>query len=199
MTKKVKKTIKKSDVEKDTKDLEKELKEETKVYEDLEKLEEENKKLKKQLKEQEEILKNTQLQYISLKNEFDSFSNRIKKNEEKQKDEIFEKTILKMIPIIELFVSSYELLPEEFKWSKWTEWLDIINRKIDSFLNESNIEVIKTMWENADETKHEVLGMEPIEDCNKKNKIIKEIKKWYTLKKEDKDKVLIPAKVIIWI
>jgi len=98
-----------------TKDLEEELKKDIKIYEDLEKLEKENENLKKQLEEQEDILKNTQLQYISLKNEFDSFSHRVKKNEEKQKEDIFEKIILKMLPIIELFLSSYELLPEEFK------------------------------------------------------------------------------------
>ena len=182
-----------------TKDLEEELKKDIKIYEDLEKLEKENENLKKQLEEQEDILKNTQLQYISLKNEFDSFSHRVKKNEEKQKEDIFEKIILKMLPIIELFLSSYELLPEEFKWNKWTEWLDIINKKINSFLNESNMEVIKTIWEDPDETKHEILGMEPVKSKKKKNKIIKEVKKWYILKKDGKEKILEPAKVIVWI
>ena len=182
-----------------TKDLETELQKDIKIYEDLEKLEKENEKLEKQLKEQEEILKNTQLQYLSLKNEFDSFSNRVKKNEKKQKEDTFEKTILKMLPIIELFLSLYEHLPEEFKENKWTEWFDIMHKKIDSFLLESNIKVIKTVWEELDETKHEILGMEHIEDKNKKNEIIKEVKKWYILKNSDKEKVLIPAKVIVWI
>ncbi len=182
----------------DTKELEKELQKETKVYEDLEKTQKENEKLKKELKEQEEMLKNTQLQYVSLKNEFDSFSNRVKKNEEKQKDEIFEKIILKIIPVIELFVSSYEHLPKEFEGHKWTEWLDIINKKINSFLEEFNIEVIKTVWEEVDETKHEILWMEPTEDKSMKEKIVKEIKKWYILKNSDKNKVLMPAKVIVW-
>lgn len=195
MTKKIKDDKK----TKNEKKLEEELKKESKVYEDLEKLEEENKKLQRKIKEQEEALKNTQLQYISLKNEFDSFSKRIKLNEKKQKDEMFEKMILKIIPIIELLISSYNHLPVEFKGHKWTEWFDIINKKINSFLEQSHIEAIKTIWEDIDETKHEVLGMEPVEDKKQKNKIIKEIKKWYILKKGNENKVLLPAKVIVWI
>lgn len=198
MSKKEKKQIQEKNKDNKTNKPKEELKKETKVYEDLEKIQKENENLQRKLKEQEEILKNIQLQYISVKNEFDSFSNMVKNNQKKQKDEIFEKIILKIIPIIEFFISSYEHLPKEFKNHKWTEWLDIINKKIDSFLKEFNIETMKTIWEDVDETKHEILDMEPVEDKSMKGKVIKEIRKWYILKKDDKYKVLIPAKVIVW-
>ena len=199
--KNVSKNDKKNEVEENIEnklkeEIEDEIEKSKKIYEELSR---ENEKLKEQIQEQEQTLKNVQLQYLSLKNEFDSFTNRVKKNEKKQKEDIFEKTILKMIPIIELFLSSYEHLPEELKDNKWSEWLDIIYKKINSFLLDSNIEIIKTIWEEPDETKHEILGMEAVEDKKKKNKIIKEIKKWYILKNSDKEKVLIPAKVVVWI
>jgi len=203
MTKKdKKKELIKEDIKNESENL-KELEKESKLYDELEKnlnlLQKENKKLEKQLKEQEEILKNTQLQYISLKNEFDSFLYRIKINEQKQKDEMFEKIISKIIPIIELFISSYQNLPEEFKNHKWTEWIDIINKKIDLFLGELNVEFIRAIWEEPNEVKHEIIDTEFVDDDKKKGKIIKEIKKWYILKNDNKEKVLMPSKVIVWI
>lgn len=162
------------------------------------KLQKENLKLKKDLKEKEETLKNIQLQYISLKNEFDSFSKIVKNNENKQKEQIFEKIILKIIPILELFMTSYEHLPNEFTDHKWAEWLNIINKKINTFLDDFNIEMIQTIGLVPDEAKHEIIWTEWVEDDEEKWLIKKEIKKWYVLKNKDKEKVLTPAKVVVW-
>jgi len=162
---------------------------------ELEKLKEENKKLNKQLEEKDEILKNTQLQYLTLKNDFDLLTRRMKENELKLKDEILEKTILKFLPIFEDFMKSYEHLPEEFKEHKWTEWLSLINKKLNNFLQEYNIEIIKTVWEEVDDNLHEIIWVEPSDE---KNKVIKEITKGYLIKKWDDIKVLKPAKVIVW-
>jgi molecular chaperone GrpE len=168
-----------------------------KCEEELSLLEKENEKLKKQLQEKEEIIKNTQLQYISLKNEFDAFTNRVKQQEEKTKQELFEKNILAILPILELFEVSYDHIPDEFKNHKWTEWLDIINKKIMNFLKENNIEVIPTIGQEVDETLHEVIWMQNASEENKW-KIIQEVKKWYILKTKDWTRVLQPAKVVIW-
>jgi len=168
-----------------------------KLLKKIEELEKENKKLEKDLKEKEEILKNTQLQYLQLKNDFDSFSRRVSENEQKMKQEIFEKTILKFIPILEDFIKSYEHLPEEFKNHKWTEWLSIINKKIWKFLEDNKIEIIDTSWD-INEEHHEIIWVNPVEDEEKKWKIIQEVTKWYIVNYGDKKKVLLPAKVIIW-
>jgi len=176
--------------------LEKELKDKDCEYE-LEKLKKENDKLKRKLTDTEEILKNTQVQYLSLKNEFDAFTKRVEENKLKDKEEIFEKTIIKFLPILEDFIKSYEHLPQEFKDHKWTEWLNLVNKKINSFLQEQWIEIIPTIWEQVDEQIHEVIWIHPVDD-NKKWKIIQEVKKWYILNKQDKQKVLLPAKVVLW-
>jgi len=170
-------------------------KDNNKIKEELEQLKQENEKLKKQLEEKEEILKNTQLQYITLKNDFDLLVRKMKEKELSLKDEILENTIVKFLPIFEDFIKSYEHLPEEFKEHKWTEWLSLINKKLNNFLQEHNIEIIKTIWEEVDDNVHEIIWVEPSEN---KNKIIKEITKWYIIKKWDSKKVLKPAKVIIW-
>jgi len=164
---------------------------------EYEKLKIENEKLQKKLSDMEEILKNTQIQYISLKNEFDAYQKRQQLQQKKLEQQTFEKVILKVLPILELFLISYEHLPEEFKEHKWTEWIDIINKKINQFLKDHNIEIISTVWEEPDETKHEIIQVQEVSD-DKKWKIIQEVKKWYILKTEDGEKVLIPAKVILW-
>jgi len=199
MTKK--KNIKKQD--KEVKKLKNELQEELENQEiielkkQIEELKVEKEKLVRKLQEQEEITKNTQLQYLTLKNDFNSFTNRVKEQEKKMKDEIFEKIILKLLPTIELMMLSYDTLPDEFKNHKWTEWLSILHKKILSLLDELNISIIPTVWEEVDEEKHEIIWTKPWEEKNKW-KILTEVKKWYVIKYPDKEKVLQPAKVLIW-
>jgi len=199
MTKK--KGIKKQN--KDVQELENELQtelENQKIIEfkrQIEELENEKEKLWRKLQEQEEITKNTQLQYLTLKNDFNSFTNRVKEQEKKMKDEIFEKIILKLLPTIELMMLSYDTLPDEFKNHKWTEWLSILHKKILSLLDELNISIIPTVWEDVDEDKHEIIWTQTWEEKNKW-KIVTEVKKWYIIKYDDKEKILQPAKVLIW-
>jgi len=187
----------------DAKELEKELNKELEKSQkkncekELEKLKQENEKLKKKLADSEEILKNTQLQYVQLKNEFDAYQRRIQAQQQKLKQEAFEKVILDILPILELFLQSYEHLPEEFKEHKWTEGLAIINKKISQFLENSGIEVIPTVGETPDEILHEIIHVQEVPE-DKKWKIIQEVKKWYILKTPDGKKVLLPAKVVIW-
>jgi len=187
----------------DIKDLEKELNKELEKSQkkncekELEKLKQENEKLKRKLADSEEILKNTQLQYVQLKNEFDAYQRRIQAQQQKLKQEAFEKVILNVLPILELFLQSYDHLPEEFKEHKWTEGLTIINKKISQFLENSGIEIIPTIGETPDETMHEIIHVQEVPE-DKKWKIIQEVKKWYILKTTDWKKVLTPAKVVIW-
>jgi molecular chaperone GrpE len=107
------------------------------------------------------------------------------------------KNILAILPILELFEVSYDHIPDEFKKHKWTEGLDIINKKIMNFLKENNIEIIPTIDEDVNEELHEVIWIQNTSE-DKKWKIIQEVKKWYILKTKDWTKVLQPAKVIIW-
>lgn len=189
--------IKQKDKEKDNKNTASQKSQET-SEKDYQKLKEENEKLKKRIKELEEILANSQLQYVSLKNEFDAYQKRIKDNEEKLKQTIFEKIILEIIPILELLMESYKHLPEEFKKHKWAEWLDIVNKKILTFLESKWIEIIPTVGSEVDESLHEVVHIQEVDDAKKKWKIIQEIKKWYVIKTKEGKKVLLPAKVVIW-
>ena len=168
-----------------------------KLKKENEELKEKNEKLKKKISDMEEILKNTQVQYLSLKNEFDAYQRRQELQRKKLEQQTFEKIILKVLPILELFLISYEHLPEEFKEHKWTEGIDIVNKKIKQFLDEHNIEIIPTVWQQPDETKHEIIQIQEVDDKNKW-KIIQEVKKGYILKTDEWEKVLIPAKVILW-
>jgi molecular chaperone GrpE len=157
----------------EAKELEKELNKELEKSQkencekELEKLKQENEKLKRKLADSEEILKNTQLQYVQLKNEFDAYQRRIQAQQQKLKQEAFEKVILNILPILELFIQSYEHLPEEFKEHKWTEGLTIINKKISQFLENSGIEVIPTVGEEPDETMHEIIHVQEVSDDKK--------------------------------
>lgn len=188
----------------EVKNLKKELGEELKKTEhkncksELEKLKQENEKLKKKLSDTEEILKNTQVQYLSLKNEFDAYQKRVEASKKKLEQDIFEKTILKMLPIVELFLISYEHLPEDFKNHKWTEGLSLISKKIEQFLKDNGIKLIPTVWEEVDEMLHEIIQVQPVEDSDKKWKILQEVKKGYMLEKGGEKKVLVPAKVVLW-
>jgi len=167
------------------------------LKEENKKLLEENEKLKKKLSDMEEILKNTQIQYLSLKNEFDAYQRRQELQKKKLEQQTFEKVLLKVLPILELFLLSYEHLPEDFKDHKWTEWIHIVNKKIQQFLKDHKIEIIPTVWVEPDETKHEIIQVQEVDDENK-GKIIQEVKKGYILKTDEGEKVLIPAKVILW-
>lgn len=189
---------KKSNLNKQDKNLEEILMEEIELQEKIEELQIQSKNLQKNLKEQSELTKNAQLQYLTIKNEFDAFSNRVQQNEKRTENEIFEKIILKIIPIIELFALSYEHLPDEIVEHKRSEWLEIINKKIWEFLNDSKIHIIATVWETPDESMHELIWTHPVEDKKQKWLIVTEVRKWYLIDYWDTKKTLIPAKVIIW-
>ena len=77
--------------------------------------------MKKELEEKKEILANTQVQYISIKNEFDAYQRRTMQQQKNLERDIFEKLIIKLLPILELFLISYEHLPNEFKNNKWAD------------------------------------------------------------------------------
>jgi len=168
------------------------------IQKEAEQLKLENEKLKKKLADMEEILKNTQVQYLSLKNEFDAYQKRQQLQQKKMEQQTFEKILLQVLPILELFLISYDHLPEEFKDHKWTEGISIINRKIHQFLENNKIEIIPTVGEEPDETKHEIIQVQEVDDKEHKGKIVQEVKKGYIIKTENGEKVLIPAKVILW-
>lgn len=211
MTKKTKKTTKDDELmeledelreleEKDKQDQKEHAKKSKKDWknDEIEKLTEENKQLKSEIDKLNNILKNTQQQYLSLKNDFDAHVNRTKSNEETNKINMQINLLKKILPVFDDFFTSIQMLPEDIKKSKVWEWLILIWDKLLKELDHQYIQQIKTIWEAPNEEFHDILSMQNTDDETQKGKIIAEIKRWYYIKKDWSTRVIYPAKVVVW-
>ncbi len=163
----------------------------------LEEIEKEKKQLEEDLKKMKEILANTQAQYIDLKKDFDMYIERVKRDEEKLKDDLFVNIVKWMVPFLEQLRISVENIPQDLKNNKWVEGVKMVYDNIVKYLNSQWIFIEDSVGCDIDFEKHEPIGYEEVED-EKKHKVLKEHSKVYLYKKDWKEIIICPAKVIVW-
>jgi molecular chaperone GrpE len=117
----------------------------------------------------------------------------LKKQTQKEKEEFAKfanlNLIMQLIPVYNNFKLSFEHLPDEIKDNNWVKGVDHIEKQFIKVLEENGLQQIIPQVD--EEFKPE--EMEAVESNGEKNKIAKVLSVGYKLK----DKVVIPAKVIV--
>ena len=164
------------------------------IAKEIEQLSQENTKLLEEIDKLKEILSNTQSQYIGLKNDFDLFQNKIKVEEKEKEFKLLVDIFKRLLPVLNDVFVLWTNVPKQIKENKWFEWYLIIEKKLQDFLKNFNINVIPTVWNSIDEQLHEIVW---VVNWNKKWQIVQEVQKWYYIKNNWEKLVILPAKVIV--
>ncbi len=172
-----------------------EIKEELEDVNEKEELGTKVQELEKQLEEYKQIAWNSQNQYLILKNDFDSYKSRVEKAQKDQELNTLIDVSKKMIPIIEELRKTLDNMPEDLEWNSWAEWIKVLYKSMIKKLESMNIYQYDSIWLDLDENYHEPISSVP--DSENAGKIVDEFEKLYIYKKEDKEKIVQVAKVVV--
>ena len=100
--------------------------------------------------------------------------------------------LMQILPLVDYFKHAFNAIPEDKKDDEWLAGIKHIQDYLYKFLEDNNVEEIKTIGEKFDPAKHEVVKEEKGEG-KKEGVIIKEIQSGFTYNGQ----VIQPAKVII--
>jgi len=147
-------------------------------------------KLKKIEKQCEEYLRGWQRAQAD-------YHNLVKETETKKQDWVKfagEALLLDLLPIYDNLKLALSHVPETDKKLGWVVGLEHIKNQFKTFLEQNNVEEIKTVGEDFDPELHEAIADESDEKKENQGHIInKELKSGYKLN----GKVLYPAKVVV--
>jgi molecular chaperone GrpE len=117
----------------------------------------------------------------------------LKKQTQKEKEEFAKfanlNLILELIPVYNNFKLSFEHLPDEIKDNNWVKGVDHIEKQFMKVLEDNGLQQIIPQVNDEFNPQE----MEAVESNGEKNKIDKVVAIGYKLK----DKVVVPAKVIV--
>ncbi|MCO6494621.1 MAG: nucleotide exchange factor GrpE [Bacteroidetes bacterium] len=147
-------------------------------------LQEELNKVKEQLKEQED-------KYLRLYAEFDNFRKRNAKERLELIQNASEETIKILLPILDDFERS--LLASKENMDGLKEGIELIFRKFNTTLESKGLKKMESMGKEFDPDFQEAVTQIPVEDQEKKGKVVDVIEEGFFLN----DKVIRFAKVVI--
>lgn len=147
-------------------------------------LQEELNKVKEQLKEQED-------KYLRLYAEFDNFRKRNAKERLELIQNASEETIKILLPILDDFERS--LLASKENMDGLKEGIELIFRKFNTTLESKGLKKMESMGKEFDHDFQEAVTQIPVEDQEKKGKVVDVIEEGFFLN----DKVIRFAKVVI--
>lgn len=155
--------------------------------------------LEKQCKEHEEIAKRAQSDYIRLKMDMDALITRTEEQKKMLTIESLVKVSQKILPFVGQLKHTVASMSEEINDSSWGSWIVLIYEKMLQSLEQLHIKTITAnKWDEPDLTKHVPISTQPVDDKKLQWKILTEIEQWYIYKKDWKETVLVPSKVIVW-
>ena len=149
--------------------------------------------LKNLLQQKDEQLEKEKKEYLFLMADFDNF----RKRTLKEKSEIIKngsENVLKgLLPIVDDFERGIEATKNVEDPKAIKEGIELIYNKFVKFLEQNGVKVMDTNGSAFDPDQHEAITTLPVDDEDKKNKIIDTVTKGYTLN----DKVIRHAKVVV--
>lgn len=149
--------------------------------------------LKCLLAQREEALEKEKKEYLFLMAEFDNF----KKRTLREKTEIIknggENAIKGLLPILDDFERALSAMESNCDASSVKEGVELIYSKFVKYLERNGVKEILTENETFDADLHEAIAMIPVDDEDKKGKVVDTITKGYTIN----DKVIRHAKVAV--
>lgn len=133
--------------------------------------------------------------YLRLAAEFDNFRRRSAKERLDLVTMANEKLIQELLPIIDDFERALAALKDSEDSASAKEGTELIYNKIIAFLKKNGVGEIEALGQEFDTDYHEAVAQLPVEDAQKKNKVVEVAQKGYKMG----DKVIRYAKVVIGI
>jgi molecular chaperone GrpE len=152
-------------------------------------------KKKEKEHELEEKLNESQDKYIRLAAEFDNYRRRSAKERLELINTASEEVIKGILPIVDDFERAIEVLSKSEGSEAAKEGTELIYNKMVSFLKSKGVEKIESLGQSLDTDKHEAVAQFPVQEEDKKNKILDVTQHGYTLH----GKVIRFAKVVLGV
>ena len=157
---------------------------------------------KAEVKEEEEALKNLEARvaevndkYIRLAAEFDNYRRRTAKERLELISTAGEDIIKGMLPVLDDCERALQVLRESDSDKAAVEGTELIYNKLMTFLKGRGLSVIEALGKELDTDFHEAVAQLPVQESDRKNKIVDVIQQGYKLN----DKVIRFAKVVVGV
>jgi len=141
----------------------------------------------------EEKLAEMQDKYIRLSAEFDNYRKRTLREKMELSKYAEENLLLKIIPLMDDFERARQHMDSDSDITAVKNGIDIIYSKFGEFLKQNGIKEIESLNGNFNVDLHEAVAKVPVEDKDKKGKVVDVVLKGYYLQ----DKVLRFSKVVV--
>ena len=156
------------------------------------------KELESQLQEKDEIAKNSQINYLHLKADFDILQRQTQQKVDNAERDAEIKVVKELLPFVENLRKSLLNLTEEQQTSSLWEWIRMMYDNFIKSLEKLHIKPIEAIWLEPDAQFHEPVSMQPVDDKNLKWKIIQEFQQGFVYENNDEVIVISPSRVIVW-
>jgi molecular chaperone GrpE len=141
----------------------------------------------------EEKLAEIQDKYIRLSAEFDNYRKRTLREKMEMSKYAGENLLLNIIPLMDDFERALKHMDSNADCAALRDGIDIIYGKFSDFLKQNGIKEIESLNSNFNVDLHEAVAKVPVEDVDKKGKVVDVVLKGYYLQ----DKVLRFSKVVV--
>ena len=156
------------------------------------------KDLESQLQEKDEIAKNSQINYLHLKADFDILQRQTQQKVDNAERDAEIKVVKELLPFLENLRKSLLNLTEEQQASSLWEGIRMMYDNFIKSLEKLHIRPIEAIGLEPDAQFHEPVSMQPVEDKNLKWKIIQEFQQGFVYENNDEVIVITPSRVIVW-
>lgn len=141
----------------------------------------------------EEKLAEMQDRYLRLSAEFDNYRKRTLKEKIEMTKYAGENIISKLLPFMDDFDRAVKHMETTSECAPLKEGLDLIHSKFSEFLKSQGVKEIESLKSNFDVDLHEAVAKIPVEEEDKKGRVVDVVLKGYYLH----DKVIRHSKVVI--
>lgn len=155
--------------------------------------EQEIESLKNLLNQKEDELQKEKKDYLFLMADFDNFRKRTLKEKSELIKSGTESVLKGLLPIVDDFERGLEAMKNSDDAQALKEGVELIYNKLQKFLDQNGVKAMETNGQEFDPDQHEALTVVPVDDQEKKNKIVDTVTKGYILN----GKVLRHAKVVV--
>lgn len=156
------------------------------------------KELEGQLQEKDEIAKNSQINYLHLKADFDILQRQTQQKIENVERDSTIKVVKDFLPFIENLRKSLLNLTDEQKESWLGAWLQMMYDGFIKSLEKLHIKPIEAIGLEPNPQFHEPVSMQTVENEWLKWKIIQEFQQGFVYEVNDDLIVVSPSRVIVW-
>ena len=156
------------------------------------------KELENQLQEKDEIAKNSQINYLHLKADFDILQRQTQQKVDNAERDSEIKVVKELLPFVENLRKSLLNLTDDQKESSIWEGLRMMYDNFIKSLEKLHIKPIESVWLEPNPQFHEPVSMQPVDDKKLKWKIIQEFQQGFLYENNDEVIVISPSRVIVW-